>query len=172
MSYSEIVKVFEAELESDKLQSIDFTFYSKSREYLARLKEKAEKASSDAEKTFYLKEVETASILLEKIFLLRLRKILELFFRGEIEEIEQKLAKEEIEFKKKLSIFLEKIRSIDVKRTSREDKGLLVRFKKSYSRIVLENGNVMGPFHKGDIAYLPRKIAAELDRIEVVEVIA
>lgn len=59
-----------------------------------------------------------------------------------------------------------------MEKTSREDKGLLVRFKKSYSRIVLENGNVMGPFHKGDIAYLPRKIAAELDRIEVVEVIA
>ncbi|RLE66414.1 MAG: hypothetical protein DRJ38_01835 [Thermoprotei archaeon] len=172
MSYSEIVKVFEAELESDKLQAIDFAFYSKSREYIAMLEEKANKTPSDIEKALYLKEAEIISVILEKLFLLRLRKISEILFRGDAENIEQNLAKEEVEFKKYLLSFLKKIKSTTERKTPSKDKGLLVRFRKTYSRIVLENGSVMGPFHKGDIAYLPRKIAAELDKIKIVDIIA
>jgi len=39
MSYSEIISVLEAELESEKLQSIEFDFYTKVRKHLHELKE-------------------------------------------------------------------------------------------------------------------------------------
>ncbi|HDH06772.1 MAG TPA: hypothetical protein ENF87_00205 [Thermoproteales archaeon] len=175
MSYSEILKVFEAELESDKLQVIDFTFYTKSREYLSKLLKKASEASSDVEKSLYLKEAKLVSTLLEKIFLLRMSKMLDMLFRGEVEKAEKNLAKEEVEFMKYLSNFLERLRTVESSKTVKPPgklMGLLVRFKKPYSRLILENGSVMGPFHTGDIAYLPRKNAVELSKNDIVDIIA
>ncbi len=166
MDYSRIVNVFIAELESPKLYELDTNFYKQALDYVKRLEAK------DGNKY----EAKVLRRTLEKLFILRLEKIIKHIWRtGEKPNI--KLPMEEAvllnEIERIVSTIrgkeegIEEIKHISM---SKEIKGVLVYFTKPYSRIMLKEGVILGPFSQGDIAFLPREIAKELESKGVIKI--
>ncbi|RLE76154.1 MAG: hypothetical protein DRZ80_01580 [Thermoprotei archaeon] len=177
MSYSEIISVLEAELESEKLQSIEFDFYTKVRKHLHELKEKSENAGSDLEKSMYMKELLFLTFVIRKIVLLRIRKIIDILLREEFlkNEIEKYLAKEEREIMNNIISVIDELSKIErmsgKAESIKENEKKIVIFKKDYPAIVLKNGNMMGPFHSGDVVYMPSDAARELFNNNIVDIV-
>ena len=165
MEYSEIINVFVREIESPDLLELEKDFYQKALR-LADIKEKKGDEVSRYEASALRKT-------LEVLFLLRISKAIEIIKRGE--KISTILPKEEQEVLSTVLSIIEKIRKESLGEQKREKRvrgGVLVAFTKSYGKLLLEEGGVMGPFTTGDLAFLPLHVAEELRRRGVVEVIA
>lgn len=167
MDYSTIVNIFINELESSSLRELEPDFYSKALRYVKGL----ESAKGHEYEARVIRKT------LEKLLVLRLEKIIRQLWRtGERPEVG--IAKEEAEI---LSMIEETLATLKGKgkhieeekivHKQTEEEGVLVYFLKPYSRIMLSEGMMLGPFSQGDIAFLPSEVAKELKEKGVVRVI-
>ena len=184
-SAAEIESIFRRELERGGLTSLDIDFYERAKILLARLSREARDAKGlEAEmlhnELMYLKET------LRHLFLIRIIKILnDVWNTGKRPEIQ--LPKEEIDVVNRVldilsSIVveeakprLEKPAPLQNHESFREEGArphlVLVSFNKPYTRILLREGESLGPFSKGHVALLPVEIANELAKNGTVEIL-
>lgn len=169
MDYSRIVNVFIAELESPKLYELDIDFYKQALSYVKRLE------TTDGSEY----EAKVLRRTLEKLFILRLEKMIKHLWRtGEKPDIKLPLEEAAVldEIEKTVSVIRGLERDVkgemDLKHTlvDKEAKGVLVYFTKPYSRIMLKDGMILGPFSQGDIAFLPKEVAKELESKGVIKI--
>jgi len=169
MDTAEITNALLRELETKDVLELSPDFYERACKHLETLREKG---SSDV---FARYEAELLQKTLEKLYLLRVEKIITHMIRtGEkpgvsLPEVERRVVEA-------VSGFLAVLRGeekveeeVKEKRRVRLKDGVLVIFLKPYSRILLEQGVSLGPFSRGDLAFLPKGLAKELSAKGVVE---
>ena len=183
MDYSEIANALVREIESSILLGLDTNFYKEAREFIENL----EKKHSDVSDY----EVKILRLSLEKLFLIRIKKAVEYIWRtGEKPNIQ--LPSEEAEIIDRVMTYLEEFKGINkesqvgifpqiggkeiVKKIDREGKkkrvqNILVFFIQPYTKLSIGEGRILGPFAKGDLAFIPLTIAKELEKKGVVEIL-
>lgn len=158
MSYDEIKATFVREIENQSILEIDIDFYAKAMKII-----KKNLSSEDEEKKLEAKILLTT---LKKLFLIRLIKLFNHVIMHEskpsfplpyeenkiLEEVEKIFNIEKSENKPILEI---KITEKEEKEEVGSQEKHLVEFLKPYGRIMTISGKAVGPFEKGDIAYLP-----------------
>lgn len=164
MEYFEILRVFLREIESPDPLDLDKDFYKKALGYIGSLPPREEYEGRALRKT------------LGKLFLMRIEKLLKYHMKtSRFPEVS--LPSEEEEVIRKIKEFLEIFESRGIAPRAEtaglglREEGVLVFFLKPYSKIAVEGGRVLGPFSKGDLAYIPRKIADSLESDGIVEIL-
>ena len=177
-SLAELQSALRRELESDDLMELEEDFYVKVRKTLTGLHPTGKEPSSETQAVY----MERARETLEKLFLLRLKKEIEHILRYG-EKPKKRMPKEESEvldnILKSLSLIIrttpeEKPPSIKSKELTYKPEIsdlVLVSFKKPYSKILIAEGMILGPFLPGDVAIIPRKVASELESSQILEII-
>lgn len=179
MSHSELMATFLKELLSNGLDSLNVNYYANVLKDVERLRESGDCGY----------DCDVLLNTIKYIFLLRLEKAIRYIRRyGEKPQVE--LPAEEAEVIKKVFSILERWQAEGsgeaeistekgeedlgseegVFEEKRRFEGLLVAFLKPHPKILYEGGSI-GPFSRGDIAYVPRKIAKELEEKGYVEII-
>lgn len=174
---AELESALRRELASDELLDLEEDFYSKARKLLNDIR-RAQSESAGASRVIEERIRET----IEKLFLFRLKKELEHLLRyGEIPK--KSIPQEERQVLISINKILSAITQTSIKegKTSGEGRApksgsptklSLVVFRKPYSKILLSEKGVLGPFAPGDVAIVPEAVANELKRSQVLEVIA
>ncbi len=173
---AELENALKRELESDELLDLEGDFYSKVRKLLTELRQNKSELSSIFE--------ERIRKTVEKLFLIRLKKELEHLLRyGEIPK--RIIPNEEyhvlINVTKVISIITQLV--TEEAKITEEDKNFILKsgfsgklslvvFRKTYSKLLIPDKGVLGPFSPGDIAVVPEAVANELKRLQVLDVIA
>ena len=181
MDYSEIANALIREIESNILLGLDVNFYREAKEYIKKIEER----STEIDRY----EAKILRLSLERLFLIRIKKALDYIWReGKKPDITLPLEEAEVidrvfslvqEFRK---IMLEPEGSSDVIIESKEvvkaseekrvrEKNVLVFFLQPYTKVTVGGGRVLGPFAKGDLAFIPLSVAKELEDQGVVEVL-
>lgn len=175
---TELQSALKRELESGDLTDLEEDFYSKVRKALAELQSSGGHAAPGAASTL----IERARRTAEKLFLLRLVKSLDYMLKhGEKPPI--RMPREEAEI---LDIVLKTLSAITDSspraRAERKERApgsaravseyALIAFRKAYSKVMMPDGRVLGPFQPGDVAIVPKRVADELAASRVAEVIA
>lgn len=172
ITYSEIYEVLRKEKYNEQLQQIPSNFLSEVSTYLQDKKQLVEKDSNTFSETIQKikKQIDNANSILREIMSRRERKIIELAFlaaktgvskrdienmlpheREFFETITKKIAENETMLKNMLNG--EKEKSL---------KNQFVRFKQDIDEFLDVDGNVLGPFNKGEVANLPKEIVSIL----------
>ncbi|HDJ89494.1 MAG TPA: hypothetical protein ENG40_02220 [Thermoprotei archaeon] len=159
---------------SKKLVDLPQDFYKKIHSYLLKLK------VTDIHDTDIIRNMKKREeIFVKKIaidfFIIRLIKILSLIRCGEIIDVNG-LTLEERRIIKLLEEEIRKLLDIDTRFTegypSIEEKEIvLARFLKPFSEIKISEKDVLGPFYKNDLVFIPRKSIEKLVKKNIVEVI-
>lgn len=181
MDYSEIANALIREIESNILLSLDVNFYREAKEYLKKIEER----STEIDKY----EAKILRLSLEKLFLIRIKKALDYICR-EGKKPDITLPLEEAEVIDKVFGLIQEFREVrlepkdssnitveskEVVKASEEkrirEKNVLVFFLQPYTKITVGGGRVLGPFAKGDLAFIPLSVAKELEDRGIVEVL-
>ncbi|OYT32167.1 MAG: hypothetical protein B6U94_00660 [Thermofilum sp. ex4484_79] len=178
VNYSEITNVFIREVESNKLLNLDVDFYEKARRYINRLEGRKDKEFSEY-------EAKVLRLTLEKLFLIRIRKALDHIWRyGEKPNVQVPI--EEAEVIDAIYKIVEHFRTIipsgketlfptsekgTHERAGVDLRSVLVFFIKPYAKISIGEGEILGPFVKGDLALVPYHIAKDLEGKGIVEIL-
>ncbi len=181
MAVSEVTNALMRELEVSHVLDLSPDFYEKVKKAIASLEERGKEDEVAKYEAALLKKT------VERLFLLRLSKIITYMIREEdvpravlpkeeravIEVVRSQLGKLlgeeeviEVEAREK-----EKVVRVERKPNLKVLDGVLVVFLKPYSRLMLEGGLALGPFESGDLAYLPRQLAEELNEKGFVELL-
>lgn len=175
---AELQSALKRELESEDLVELEEDFYVKVRKTLAKLQLTEKEPSSEVLAIYAERARETVG----KLFLLRLKKELEHMLRYG-EKPRKPMPKEESEvldnIVKTLSVITRAVseethqptKSKDLTLKSETSNFVLTIFKKPYSKILIADGRVLGPFLPGDIAIMPRKVASELESAQALEIV-
>ena len=174
MDTAEVTNALLREISTRDVLDLSPDFYERAAKLLETLREKGERD------LFARYEATLLQRTLEKLFLIRVEKIVTHMLRTG-RKPEAKLPREEIEVVRALERALGAVRGeVTIQETLAEVQpvskgrvkvrdGVLVMFLKPYSKIMLEQGIALGPFSRGDLAYLPRNLAKELSEKGVVE---
>ncbi len=183
MSHSELMATFLKELLSNDVDSLNVNFYA---DILKEIRRLEESGSCEYECVLLLNTIKYMFLLrLEKVirYIRRhgkkpsielpaeeaevIEKIISILERWEIEKSgEAEISTEEGEEESTEELLEEERKPIE----ERKFDGTLVAFLKPHPKIMYEKGNI-GPFSRGDIAYIPKKIAKDLEKKGYVEII-
>jgi DNA replication initiation complex subunit (GINS family) len=170
LSYNEIYSIVRQEKYNQLLQKLPKNFFEEVRAYMAEKKKTFEKEEfSDAVKKLK-KQFENVESLLAELIEIRQKKIVNLAFLAKISGISksdfENMLPEEKEF---FDAVLEKMKLLDEKmkaklREEKEEKKdlkktCLIKLNADIDEFLDGEGNLLGPFKKGDIANLPVEIA-------------
>lgn len=171
VSYSELLETLRRELESEEPRGLPRDYYAEAREYLGRLARRIEDSKSEVERKIYSKEYELAKLIVAKLFLLRIAKLVNLCFKRGASELGPGLAEEELELLGYLRAALERLVEVSpLREVGERGEMVLVSFRSPCSKTMVR-GAVLGPFSEGDLAYLPREVAAALVEQGVAEIV-
>ncbi|MEM0458611.1 MAG: hypothetical protein QXZ31_01965 [Thermofilaceae archaeon] len=178
---TELQSALRRELETGELLDLEEDFYDNVQNWLKSLSTETGRNTTELPDEL----AERAKATVKKLLILRLTKELNyLWTHGVIPE--KRLPKQEAALLKSILSILSKITCEEAKEQEevpeREDRSTalpvrgfnmmaLVSFKKPYTKLVLSNGKLLGPFSIGDIAVLPLSDADMLARDETVEII-
>jgi len=180
MAVSEVTNALMRELEVSHVLDLSPDFYEKVKKAIASLEERGEKDEVAKYEAILLKKT------VERLFLLRISKIINYMIRESAvpravlpkeeravikaikSQLDSLLGEEVIEAEVEKA---ERIVRVEKKTSLKVLDGVLVVFLKPYSRLMLKGGLALGPFETGDLAYLPRQLAEELDEKGFVEVL-
>jgi len=172
ITYNDLYAILRQEKYNEVLQKLPKNFLDDVREYIKEKKKIIEKDASDFDEAVakLKKQFDNAKLLINELFSIRQKKILNLALLAKISgvsksDIENMLPEE----KELFELVLNKLKEVEerIKSQLSEEKkdlknNLLVRFKEDTPEFLDAEGNKLGPFKKGDIANLPREIAAIL----------
>jgi len=154
ISYSRLVEIFIAEATSPELSKIENGFYEEAKNFIARMREEAER-SNDAMAEILKKEADICDQLLSSIARIRaLKKIASGKFDEATEDEKNAIEGRKVE-----------------KKAERRSNLAQVMFIKPAPSIVGEDLRIYGPFKRGDVALIPRANAEALEKKGVVEVV-
>jgi len=154
ISYSRLVEIFIAEATSPELSRIENGFYEEAKNFIARIREEAER-SNDTMAEILKKEADICDQLLSSIARIRaLKKIASGKFDEATEEERNAIEGRKVE-----------------KKAERKSNLAQVMFIKPAPSIVGEDLRIYGPFRRGDVALIPRANAEALEKKGVVEVV-
>ncbi|MCS7104556.1 MAG: hypothetical protein NZ954_03215 [Thermofilaceae archaeon] len=160
---AELLNAFRRELESVELLELEEDFYHKVRSWLISLKSSGSSSQLDAEIL-----LEKSKETIKKLFLLRTIK--------ELNYIWSKDTKPDVRIPREEAVMIECILNLISKICGTEDLPLepepeasdqfmvLVSFMKPYTKLMLADGRVIGPFIPGDLVIIPKRDAVELER--------
>jgi len=165
ITYNDLYLLVRKEKDSKELQALPENFLGDVREYIEDKKKRFEGKELDEILKKLKKQFEDFEILLNSLFFIRLKKILDLACLAKDSGISksdiERMLPEEREFFERVVEEIEKLnKNIDDKIKEKKDlkNNILVRFKEDIPEINYESV-VYGPFEKGDIANLPKEIA-------------
>lgn len=181
ITYNDIYTILRNEKYNELLQKLPNNFLFLVREYFED-KEKIIKKHGDSfdEAISKLKkQLENAKSLINELFLIRQKKILNLAILAKISgvtksDIQNMLDEEKELFESTLNKLKETEKLIKRKLSGKKKnlkKNLLVRFKQAVPPFLDEEGNKLGPFEKGDIVSLPKEIVRILELEDKVAVL-
>jgi len=154
ISYSRLVEVFITEATSPELSKIENGFYEEAKNFIARMREEAER-SNDTIAEILRREADICDQLLSSIARIRaLKKIASGKFDEATEEERNAIEGRKVE-----------------KKAERRSNLAQVMFIKPAPSIVGEDLRIYGPFKRGDVALIPRANAEALEKKGVVEVV-
>jgi len=154
ISYSRLVEIFIAEATSPELSKIENGFYEEAKNFIARMREEAER-SNDTMAEILRREADICDQLLSSIARIRaLKKIASGKFDEATEEERNAIEGRKVE-----------------KKAERKSNLAQVMFIKPAPSIVGEDLRIYGPFKRGDVALIPRANAEALEKKGVVEVV-
>jgi len=154
ISYSRLVEVFITEATSPELSKIENGFYEEAKNFIARMREEAER-SNDTIAEILKREADICDQLLSSIARIRaLKKIASGKFDEAAEEERNAIEGRKVE-----------------KKAERRSNLAQVMFIKPAPSIVGEDLRIYGPFRRGDVALIPRANAEALEKKGVVEVV-
>ncbi|MEM4357824.1 MAG: hypothetical protein QW244_00480 [Candidatus Pacearchaeota archaeon] len=167
ITYNEIYSILRQEKYNETLQKLPAKFLEELKTYIeekSKIFEKDEKEFDEALKKLK-RQFENAKSLIDELFSIRQKKILNLALLAKISGV----AKSDLDnmLKEEKELFyavLDKLRETEKKMKERSiEKDLkntsLVRFKSDIEEFLDGNGKTLGPFKKDDIANLPKEIA-------------
>lgn len=177
---AELQSALRRELETGELLDLEEDFYDTVQSWLKSLSTRAEEGAAELPDEL----VERAKMTVKKLFLLRLVKELNYIWTHDCMP-EKRLPKQEASVLESILGTINRITGEEaekhggmeetIKVTLSPARGLnvvaLVFFKKPYSKLMLSNGKLLGPFAAGDIAIVPLSDAAMLANAEIVEVL-
>lgn len=169
ITYNDIYEAARKERYSDQLQSLSKNFVSEIADYLKEKKQlvlKEDDSFSDmVAKT--KKQIENANTLFKELLLRRRKKILKLVLIAAETGISKQDFENMLDFEK--TLFEEIMRCIDKSEKKLQEqlkgkkfeqaKNVLVLFIEEIGEIVGMEGENLGPFEKGQIANIPKKVA-------------
>ncbi|MBI2044843.1 DNA replication complex GINS family protein [Candidatus Pacearchaeota archaeon] len=167
ITYNDIYEAARKERYSDQLQPIPKNFIDEVSSYL---KDKKAMASKDADEFSDViiktkKQLENAITLFKELILRRRKKILDLVLIASETGISKQDFENMLKLEKELfEDMMECIEAADQKLdgglngVKEEARNEMVSFKEDVTEFMNIDGERMGPFHKGDIANLPREI--------------
>jgi len=154
ISYSRLVEIFITEATSPELSKIENGFYEEAKNFIARMREEAER-SNDTIAEILRREADICDQLLSSIARIRaLKKIASGKFDEATEEERNAIEGRKVE-----------------KKAERRSNLAQVMFIKPAPSIVGEDLRIYGPFKRGDVALIPRANAEALEKKGVVEVV-
>jgi len=154
ISYSRLVEIFIAEATSPELSKIENGFYEEAKNFIARMREEAER-SNDIMAEILKREADICDQLLSSIARIRaLKKIASGKFDEATEEERNAIEGRKVE-----------------RKAERKSNLAQVMFIKPAPSIVGEDLRIYGPFKRGDVALIPRANAEALEKKGVVEVV-
>ncbi|MGC8993243.1 MAG: hypothetical protein ACP5H3_00560 [Candidatus Aenigmatarchaeota archaeon] len=167
ISFEYLKKILNEEKKNSNLTKISDDFYTAVKQYLESKKMLARERRDEI-------EVRNMERVIENIFNLRERKIVNFaIIAARIGSYPQNLTKDEKEFFEKIVNIIKERRkileSLKEEEIKKKEVEILVVFKQDFPSFVGIDGNVYGPFKKGDIAKLPeenRKILIEKGIVE------
>ncbi len=172
IGYTEIYEALRKERYSEQLQQLPKNFFHQFGKYVREKRKQLNKKDEQFSDTLakVKKQLENAMMIMKDLRLRREKKILYLAMLASQTGIAKKDAENMLEHEKELfNIVIKKLsenkeKFTDVLNGNKEKKkeNLLIRFKGSVSPFLDEKGSRLGPFKKGDVANLPRKIASIL----------
>lgn len=164
---SYLQNVLKREIESNEVYPLEADFYVKIKTRLSEIRKVA--VSGEISKELLEEWIKRVHSTMHSILLLRLTKeLLYVWFKGEKPNIV--VPKEESEILDKILETLSNISKLEVSPSQDKGKTLklsIVSFLKPYSKVVLSDGRILGPFSASDIAVIPNVDAAELERAGV-----
>jgi len=154
ISYSRLVEIFIAEATSPELSKIENGFYEEAKNFIARMREEAER-SNDTMAEILRREADICDQLLSSIARIRaLKKIASGKFDEATEDEKNAIEGRKVE-----------------KKAERKSNLAQVMFIKPAPSIVGEDLRIYGPFKRGDVALIPRANAEALEKKGIVEVV-
>ncbi len=165
--------VLKREIESSEVYPLEADFYAKIKVRLSEVCKVA--VSGEVSKELlegWVKRIR--STMLSILFLRLTKELLYVWFRGEKPNVT--IPKEEAEILDKILETLSNISKLEISpsqdKVEAPPKLSIVSFLKPYSKVVLSDGRILGPFSAGDVAIIPGVDAAELERVGVARKIA
>jgi len=154
ISYSRLVEIFIAEATSPELSKIENGFYEEAKNFIARMREEAER-SNEVMAEILRREADICDQLLSSIARIRaLKKIASGKFDEATEDEKNAIEGRKVE-----------------KKAERKSNLAQVMFIKPAPSIVGEDLRIYGPFKRGDVALIPRANAEALEKKGIVEVV-
>lgn len=165
---AELLNVFKRELESVELLELDEDFYHKVKVWLTSLKSSSSGSQLDTEIL-----LEKSKETIKKLFLLRIIKELNYLWSKNTKP-DVRIPREEVAMIECILNIISKICETEDLRSEPEPETLekfmvLASFRKPYTKLMLADGRVIGPFIPGDLVVIPRRDAAELERLGVAQ---
>lgn len=171
MKYNELYEVFRKEKYSDVLQVPDKNFLLDFSKYLKELRERSVEGNDFFSESFESKkQLENSIAIFRGLILRRKRKLLNLVFVAAETGIMKKDYDNMLDFEKKIFDKLVKAVEDGDKELSRilsgreaeEEKNKMIIFNDKIDEFVDMNGNVVGPFSKGELVNLDAKVCEVL----------
>ncbi len=168
ITYNEIYTILRQEKYNETLQKLPKNFLEEIKAYIEEKKKSLEKEGAFDEALKKLKkQFENAQSLINELFAIRQKKILNLASLAKISgiaksDIDAMLPEERELFHtvvNKLKHTEEKIRNKISEGKKDLKNNCLIRFKSDVEAFLDGEGNQLGPFKKGDLANLPKEIA-------------
>jgi DNA replication factor GINS len=171
--YSELCEVWKLELENAELEKLPADFYSRTADYLRRLREESRMLDKRTIKANLLKkEMQNVKRIVRELIRLRYQKMVGKITKGE-EIPHETLTAEEEQIYMKVSPFAEAVSSFakEILRghppkvsIEQEHKRAALRFLKDVPAIIGADMKTYGPFKTEDVAALPAQNAKILVR--------
>ena len=180
ITYNDIYEALRKEKYSEQLQQLPSNFIEEVADYLKEKKnisEKKEDMFSDAI-TKTKKQLENAVSIFREIMLRRKRKLLNLSFIACETGISKADFESMMSFEKE--IFDKIVKNLEAVESNvaemlngkgKKTENILVAFKENVSEFLDANGELIGPFEKGEVSNLPEEIAKILQNAGKVEYI-
>ncbi len=170
ITYNDIYEALRKEKYSEQLQELPKKFVSEVAGYISEKKklEQQEEGLFADEIAKNKKQLENARVIFEELILLRKKKILGLVFVASETGISKRDSENMLDFEKELfDSLIEAVKNAEKKLSAQfdsnavveEDKFGLLLFLEDVDELVGFSGETLGPFAKGDISNLPKKIA-------------
>ncbi|MEM1508894.1 MAG: hypothetical protein QXY49_02050 [Thermofilaceae archaeon] len=164
---SYLQNILKREIESNEVYPLEVDFYVKIKTRLSEIHNVT--VSGEISKELLEEWIKRVHSTVHSILLLRLTKeLLYVWFKGEKPNIV--VPKEESEILDKILETLSSISKLEASSSQNKGKVLklsIVSFSKPYSKVVLSDGRILGPFSMNDVAIIPSTDAAELERAGV-----